>query len=76
MQEKITSQYGYTSVDAFMTLYWKTKNSKVSYEKKLSEWNQKYGDYSEGNIDSKMNIKKELRKARKKHKRIISIENL
>lgn len=66
MQEKIISQYGYTSVDAFMTLYWKTKNSKESYEKKLSEWNEKYGNYSEEDIETKKNIKERIEEGRKK----------
>lgn len=66
MQEKIISQYGYTSVDAFMTLYWKTKNSKESYEKKLSEWNDKYGNCSEEDIETKKNIKERIDEGRKK----------
>lgn len=46
MQENIIRQYGYTTVDAFMMLYWNTKNAKDTYEKKLSDWTAKYGNLS------------------------------
>ncbi|MBP9996056.1 MAG: ATP-binding cassette domain-containing protein, partial [Lachnospiraceae bacterium] len=46
-EEHIVKRYGYTNVDAFMQVYRATKKVKDSYERKLADWNDKYGQYAE-----------------------------
>jgi len=66
MQENIIRQYGYTTVDAFMMLYWNTKNAKDKYEKDIAIWTEKYGDYSGDDITSKKTIKESIEENKKR----------
>lgn len=76
MQENIIRQYGYTTVDAFMMLYWNTKNAKDAYEKKLSDWTDKYGDYSERDIKSQKGIKERIQDGKKRMRDNDKISNV
>lgn len=65
VQENIIRQYGYTSVDTFMSLYWNTKNAKEGYERKLAEWTAKYGAYAVDEIESPKVLERRLSDAKK-----------
>ena len=68
MQENIIRQYGYTTVDAFMMLYWNTKNAKDTYEKKLSDWTAKYGNLSDGEVAKEIGINHRISDAKNRVK--------
>lgn len=68
MQENIIRQYGYTTVDAFMMLYWNTKNAKDTYEKKLSDWTAKYGNLSDGEVAKEIGISHRISDAKNRVK--------
>lgn len=60
MQENILKQYGYYDVDAFMKLYWNTKNAKEGNEKKLVNWNKRYGACLSRNVEPSKTIKERI----------------
>ena len=59
-------RYGYTTVDAFMQVYCATKKVKDSYERKLADWNNKYGQYDESEAKPRRSIKESLKENKKK----------
>lgn len=65
-EEHIVKRYGYTTVDAFMQVYRATKKVKDSYERKLADWNNKYGQYDESEAKPRRSIKESLKENKKK----------
>ena len=64
-EEHIVKRYGYTNVDAFMQVYCATKKVKDSYERKLADWNEKYGKF-ETNTQPRKNLRERLKEGEEK----------
>ena len=64
-EEHIVKRYGYTNVDAFMQVYRATKKVKDSYEKKLADWNEKYGKF-ETDTQPRKNLRERLKEGEEK----------
>ena len=65
-EKHIAMQYGFPDVDSFMKTFNHAKKVNEAYVKKLSDWNDKYGDCAESEIKPRKSLQEQLDEAKKR----------